>query len=64
MLPAGSVAEYLKDGKPAAQDDPADRTRNGKYVRSLRDYRRGSVPIASIGLRCSTFLKPPSATRN
>lgn len=38
MLPDGSVAEYLKDGKPAEADDPEDRRKDGKYVRPLRDY--------------------------
>ncbi len=39
MLPADSLPEYLKDGKPAAGDDPADRVAAGKYVRPLRDYQ-------------------------
>jgi predicted nucleic acid-binding Zn-ribbon protein len=39
VLPAGVVAEYVKDGKPAAQGDPAPRLSNGNYVRALRDYR-------------------------
>jgi hypothetical protein len=38
ILPAGSVAEYIKDGKPAAKDDPKEFVVNGKYVRPLRDY--------------------------
>jgi len=38
MLPADSLAEYLKDGKPAAKDDPPDRVIDGRYVRLLRDY--------------------------
>lgn len=38
MLPAGTLPEFLKDGKPAAQDDPKDRVRGGKYVRQLRDF--------------------------
>jgi hypothetical protein len=37
-LPADVVAEYLKDGKPAAADDPKERIKDGKYVRQLRDY--------------------------
>jgi hypothetical protein len=39
LLPAESVADYVKDGKPAAPDDPAERTKGAKYERSLRDYR-------------------------
>jgi hypothetical protein len=38
MLPADTLAEYLKDGKPAAADDPKERVQAGKYVRQLRDY--------------------------
>jgi hypothetical protein len=38
MLPADSVQEYLKDGKPSVKDDPADRVVGGKYVRPLVDY--------------------------
>ncbi|MGA2617165.1 MAG: hypothetical protein ABSF26_06100 [Thermoguttaceae bacterium] len=38
-LPAESVAEYLKDGQPAAADDPPQRKEEGKYRRSLRDYK-------------------------
>ena len=38
MLPAASLPEYLKDGKPAAQDDPKERVQGGKYVRQLRDF--------------------------
>jgi len=38
MLPPGTVAEYLKDGKPAAADDPREQVVDGKYVRPLRDY--------------------------
>ncbi len=39
LLPADSVQEYLKDGKPAAKDDPAANVAGGNYVRPLRDYR-------------------------
>ena len=38
LLPADSVAEYLKDGQPAAKDDPKECVVDGKYVRPLRDY--------------------------
>jgi hypothetical protein len=38
ILPADSVAEYLKDGQPAAKDDPKECVVDGKYVRPLRDY--------------------------
>ena len=38
LLPASSVSEYLKDGKPASDDDPEDRVVDGKYVRQLIDY--------------------------
>ncbi len=38
LLPADSVAEYLKDGRPAAKDDPKQCVVDGKYVRPLRDY--------------------------
>ncbi len=38
ILPADSVAQYLKDGQPAAKDDPKQSVVNGKYVRPLRDY--------------------------
>ncbi len=38
LLPAGVLPEYLKDGKPAAPDDPKERVQGGKYVRQLRDY--------------------------
>jgi hypothetical protein len=38
VLPPGSLPEYLKDGKPATQDDSKDRVQGGKYVRQLRDY--------------------------
>jgi hypothetical protein len=39
VLPADVAAEYLKDGQPAAQDDPQDRVVDGRYVRPLRDYQ-------------------------
>lgn len=39
LLPAGSAQEYLKDGKPAAKEDPAANVSGGNYVRPLRDYR-------------------------
>ncbi len=38
ILPADSVAQYLKDGQPAAKDDPKQSVVEGKYVRPLRDY--------------------------
>jgi hypothetical protein len=38
LLPAETVAEYRKDGKPADPNDPPDRVFNGKYERQLRDY--------------------------
>jgi hypothetical protein len=38
MLPAQSLSEYLKDGQPAAKDDPSDRVVDGKFVRPLRAY--------------------------
>jgi len=37
-LPQASVAEYLRDGKPAQADDPAERKVKGVYRRALRDY--------------------------
>jgi hypothetical protein len=39
LLPAEVLPEYLKDGKPAAKDDPAECVADGTYVRPLRDYR-------------------------
>ena len=38
LLPKESLAEYEKDGQPAAASDPEDRVVHGKYVRQLRDY--------------------------
>jgi uncharacterized coiled-coil protein SlyX len=38
LVPAASLHEYERDGQPSTADDPADRVRNGKYVRRLRDY--------------------------
>lgn len=38
MLPASTVQEYLKDGKPASPEDPAQRIVEGKFVRPLREY--------------------------
>ncbi len=38
VVPAASLNEYERDGQPSTADDPADRVRNGKYVRRLRDY--------------------------
>ena len=38
LFPASHVSEYLKDGKPAAEDDPRERVVGGKYVRQLLDY--------------------------
>ena len=37
-LPASTVDEYRKDGRPADPNDPVERVIGGKYVRSLRDY--------------------------
>ena len=37
-VPAESVREYLKDGKPAEKDDPKEYVVGGKYVRPLLDY--------------------------
>jgi hypothetical protein len=37
-VPAESVREYLKDGKPAEKDDPQDCVVAGNYVRPLLDY--------------------------
>ena len=39
MLPAATLPQYLKDGKPAAKDDPEENVVDGKYVRPLRDYQ-------------------------
>lgn len=38
LLPADSVEQYLADGQPAAEGQPAQRIVDGKYVRELRDY--------------------------
>ena len=38
MLPADSVQNYLRDGKPTAKGDPRDRVVNGIFVRPLVDY--------------------------
>jgi hypothetical protein len=39
MLPAATLAEYVKDGKPAEEQDPKERIDAGRrYVRQLRDY--------------------------
>ena len=38
LLPADSVREYLKDGKPSERDDPSECVVDGKYVRPLLDY--------------------------
>jgi len=38
MLPAESLREYLKDGKPAEKDDPKECVVDRKYVRPLVDY--------------------------
>ena len=32
------MQDYLKDGKPAAKDDPPEYVVDGKYVRPLVDY--------------------------
>jgi hypothetical protein len=39
MIPAESLPQYLKDGKPASPDDPKECVEDGKYVRPLNDYR-------------------------
>jgi hypothetical protein len=36
--PAERVREYVKDGKPAEKDDPAENVVGGNYVRPLLDY--------------------------
>ncbi|NLF09408.1 MAG: hypothetical protein GX594_15725 [Pirellulaceae bacterium] len=38
LLPAASVEEYIKDGKPASENDPHENVVDGKFVRSLIDY--------------------------
>jgi hypothetical protein len=38
LMPPECVQEYLKDGKPAAKDDPVERVVNGKFVRQVNDY--------------------------
>lgn len=38
LLPAESVEAYIKDGKPASENDPHDCVVDGKYVRPLIDY--------------------------
>jgi hypothetical protein len=39
LLPADTLAEYQKDGKPATDQDPKERIdANKNYVRQLRDY--------------------------
>lgn len=38
QLPAATVEEYLKHGKPAAESDAQERIADGKYQRALRDY--------------------------
>jgi hypothetical protein len=38
MLPAECVKDYLKDGKPAAKDDPRERVVKGLFARQLNDY--------------------------
>ena len=48
MLPAASLPEYVKDGKPAAPDDPKERVQGGKYVRQLRDF---GVLLAAAQMR-------------
>ncbi len=37
-VPQASVAEYMRDGKPAQDDDPAERKVKGVYHRALRNY--------------------------
>ncbi len=38
LLPDDVEEEYVKDGKPAAADDPPERVVDGKYQRPLRSY--------------------------
>jgi len=38
MLPEASEPEFLRDGQPSAETDPAERVADGNYVRKLRDY--------------------------
>jgi hypothetical protein len=38
QLPDSSEQEFLRDGQPAAEADPAERVVDGNYVRKLRDY--------------------------
>jgi len=40
MLPAETLSEYVRDGQPAAADDPTDCKVDGKYRRHLRDYKQ------------------------
>lgn len=40
LLPADSIAEYVRDGKAADAKDPPDRVAGGKFMRPLRDYGR------------------------
>lgn len=53
LLPSERLPEYLKDGKPAAKDDPADRVIDGRYVRSIRDYQ---VLLGAAGVRCTLLV--------
>lgn len=38
LIPAETVEEYIKDGEAAGPNDPAERVKDGKYDRALRDY--------------------------
>jgi hypothetical protein len=38
MFPPECAQDYLKDGQPAAKDDPVDHVVAGKFVRPLLDY--------------------------
>jgi hypothetical protein len=53
LLPPESQSEYLKDGKPASNDDPAQRVADGKFVRSIRDYQ---VLLNAAGVRRTLLL--------
>jgi hypothetical protein len=47
ILPEESLPEYTRDGGPAADTDPEDCKRDGKYVRSLRHYETYLDSIAA-----------------
>jgi hypothetical protein len=53
VLPAETLADYVKDGKPAGPQDPKERIdANGNYVRQLRDY----TEMLNYGRRQKTIL--------